>query len=384
MHMRNDTCYIGVDDHEIDLFEGLYPVSEGVAYNSHVILDEKVAVLDTVDAKFGGRWLTRLHEALNGRQPDFLIVHHMEPDHSASISLFMETFPEAVIVASAKAFPMMQAFFGTDYARRRMVIKEGDVLCLGRHTLSFLAAPMVHWPEVMMTYDEADKTLYTADAFGAFGPRALQGDWAEHARRYYFGIVGKYGTQVQAVLQKAAALEIERICPLHGPDLTGDALRRALYLYQTWSAWQPEAAGVTIACASIYGNTARAAEYLAERLRAAGVPVRLHDLNRCDVYEAVADAFRHDRLILLSATYNADILPPMRSFLNALVMRGYHNRRVGLVENGSWAPMAAKVMRDMLASCKELTLEEPVVRLRSAMDADSQAQLDALAEALLR
>ena len=384
MHMRNDTCYIGVDDHEIDLFEGLYPVSEGVAYNSHVILDEKVAVLDTVDAKFGGRWLTRLHEALNGRQPDFLIVHHMEPDHSASISLFMETFPEAVIVASAKAFPMMQAFFGTDYARRRMVIKEGDVLCLGRHTLSFLAAPMVHWPEVMMTYDEADKTLYTADAFGAFGPRALQGDWAEHARRYYFGIVGKYGTQVQAVLQKAAALEIERICPLHGPDLTGNALHRALSLYQTWSAWQPEAAGVTIACASIYGNTARAAEYLAERLRAAGVPVRLHDLNRCDVYEAVADAFRHDRLILLSATYNADILPPMRSFLNALVMRGYHNRRVGLVENGSWAPMAAKVMRDMLASCKELTLEEPVVRLRSAMDADSQAQLDALAEALLR
>ena len=384
MHMMNDIRYIGVDDHEIDLFEGLYPVPEGVAYNSHVILDEKVAVLDAVDAKFGGRWLTRLHEVLNGRQPDFLIVHHMEPDHSASINLFMETFPEAVVVASAKAFPMMQAFFGTDYARRRIVIKEGDVLCLGRHTLSFIAAPMVHWPEVMMTWDQADKTLYTADAFGAFGPRALQGDWAEHARRYYFGIVGKYGTQVQAVLKKVAALEIERICPLHGPDLTGNALRRALSLYQTWSTWQPEAAGVTIACASIYGNTARAAGYLAERLRAAGVPVRLHDLNRCDVYEAVADAFRHDRLILLSATYNADILPPMRSFLNALVMRGYHNRCVGLVENGSWAPMAAKVMRDMLASCKELTLEEPVVRLRSAMDADSQAQLDALAEALLR
>lgn len=383
MHCTNDVRYVGVNDHEIDLFEGLYPVPRGVSYNGYVILDEKIAVMDAVDAHFGAQWLENLNRALNGRKPDFLIVHHMEPDHSASIALFMAAYPEAIIVSSAKAFPMMKAFFGEDYAARRMIVKEDDVLCLGQHTLQFIAAPMVHWPEVIMTYDQAEQTLYSADAFGKFGTLDMEEDWADEARRYYFGIVGKYGAQVQAILKKAEALAIRAIRPLHGPELTGDALTRALTLYRTWAAYSPENKGVVIAHASIYGNTRSAAEKLADQLRSRGVPVVLHDLNRCDISQAVADAFRYDRLVLAAATYNADVFPPMRSFITWLTERGYRSRTVGLIENGSWAPMAGKVMRTMLENSKDLTLLEPVVRIQSALNDDSIAQLQTLADALV-
>jgi len=383
MHITDDIRYVGVNDHDIDLFEGLYPVPNGVAYNSYVIMDEKIAVMDAVDAHFGGTWLGNVRKILEGRTPDFLIVHHMEPDHSASIALFMAAYPEAMIVASAKAFPMMKAFFGEDYANRRMIVKEGDLLCLGKHTLSFVAAPMVHWPEVIMTYDQTDKTLFSADAFGKFGALDVEEDWACEARRYYFGIVGKYGAQVQAVLKKAAALDIQSICPLHGPVLQGEALTNALSLYNVWAAYQPESSGVVIAHASVYGNTRAAAEQLADTLRAEGVKVVLHDLNRCDIAEAVEDAFRYDRLVLAAATYNADVFPPMRNFITWLTERGYRNRKVGLIENGSWAPMAAKVMRGMLEGSKDLTILEPVVKIQSALNADSKAQLMTLADALL-
>ena len=382
MHVTNDIRYVGVNDHQIDLFEGLYPVPNGVAYNSYVIMDEKVAVMDAVDAHFGGTWLTNVHNALEGRQPDYLVVHHMEPDHSASIALFMNAFPEAVIVSSAKAFTMMKAFFSDDFASRRIVVKEGDRLCLGKHALSFIAAPMVHWPEVIMTYDETDKTLFSADGFGKFGALDVDEDWACEARRYYFGIVGKYGAQVQAVLKKAAALDIQTICPLHGPVLQGDMLAEALRLYDIWSSYRAESEGVVIAHASVYGNTRAAAEKLADSLRARGCKVTLHDLNRCDIAEAVEDAFRYDRLVLAAATYNADVFPPMRSFLHWLSERGYRSRTIGLMENGSWAPMAAKVMRSMLEGGKDLTILEPVVKIQSAMNEESAAQLEALAEAL--
>ena len=383
MHLTNDTRYVGVNDHAIDLFEGLYAVPNGVSYNSYVILDEKIAVMDAVDAHFGQHWLDNLHQTLAGRKPDFLIVHHMEPDHSASIDLFMQAYPEAVILSSAKAFPMMKAFFGEDYPARRMVVKEGDTLCLGKHTLRFIAAPMVHWPEVIMTYDQTDHTLYSADAFGKFGALDTAEGWADEARRYYIGIVGKYGAQVQALLKKAAALDIRAVYPLHGPVLTGDALARAMTLYDAWSSYTPESQGVVIAHASVYGNTSAAAELLAERLRKEGTAVVLHDLNRCDISQAVADAFRYDRLVLAAATYNADVFPPMRTFLTWLTERGYRSRTVGLIENGSWAPMAGKVMRTMLENSKELTILEPLVRIQSALNEDSTAQLQTLADALV-
>ncbi|MBR6668251.1 MAG: FprA family A-type flavoprotein [Clostridia bacterium] len=383
MHITDDIRYVGVNDHDIDLFEGLYPVPNGMSYNSYVIMDEKIAVMDAVDAHFGGDWLANIRRVLDGRQPDFLIIHHMEPDHSASISLFMDAFPETVIVASQKAFPMMKAFFGTDYAARRIIVKEGDVLCLGKHTLSFIAAPMVHWPEVIMTYDQTDKVLFSADAFGKFGALDMDEDWACEARRYYFGIVGKYGAQVQAVLKKAAALDVQTICPLHGPVLQDEQLTEAMRLYDIWSAYRPEDTGVVIAHASVYGNTRAAAEKLAEVLRGKGITVVLHDLTRCDVTEAIEDAFRYDRLVLAAATYNADVFPPMRSFITWLTERGYRSRTVGLMENGSWAPMAGKVMRGMLEGSKDLTMLEPVVKFHSALNDDSTAQLLTLADALV-
>ena len=384
MQITNDIRYVGVNDHDLDLFEGLYPVPNGVAYNSYVIMDEKIAVMDAVDAHFGGVWLENVRNALDGRTPDFLIVHHMEPDHSASIALFMDAFPEAIIVSSAKAFPMMKAFFGEDYPRRRMIVKEGDVLCLGRHTLSFLAAPMVHWPEVIMTYDQADKVLFSADGFGKFGALDVEEDWACEARRYYFGIVGKYGAQVQAMLKKAAALEIQAICPLHGPVLQGEQLWESLRLYDIWSSYRAESEGVVIAHASVYGNTRAAAEQLADMLRAQDVKVAVQDLTRCDIAEAVEDAFRYDRLVLAAATYNADVFPPMRQFITWLTDRGYRNRTVGLIENGSWAPMAGKVMQGLLEGCKDVTILEPVVSIRSALNAESEAQLAALKDALVK
>ena len=384
MQITNDIRYVGVNDHDLDLFEGLYPVPNGVAYNSYVIMDEKIAVMDAVDAHFGGVWLENVRNALDGRTPDFLIVHHMEPDHSASIALFMDAFPEAIIVSSAKAFPMMKAFFGEDYPRRRMIVKEGDVLCLGRHTLTFLAAPMVHWPEVIMTYDQADKVLFSADGFGKFGALDVEEDWACEARRYYFGIVGKYGAQVQAMLKKAAALEIQAICPLHGPVLQGEQLWESLRLYDIWSSYHAESEGVVIAHASVYGNTRAAAEQLADMLRAQDVKVVVQDLTRCDIAEAVEDAFRYDRLVLAAATYNADVFPPMRQFITWLTDRGYRNRTVGLIENGSWAPMAGKVMQGLLEGCKDVTILEPVVSIRSALNAESEAQLAALKDALVK
>ena len=384
MQITNDIRYVGVNDHDLDLFEGLYPVPNGVAYNSYVIMDEKIAVMDAVDAHFGGVWLENVRNALDGRTPDFLIVHHMEPDHSASIALFMDAFPEAIIVSSAKAFPMMKAFFGEDYPRRRMIVKEGDVLCLGRHTLTFLAAPMVHWPEVIMTYDQADKVLFSADGFGKFGALDVEEDWACEARRYYFGIVGKYGAQVQAMLKKAAALEIQAICPLHGPVLQGEQLWESLRLYDIWSSYRAESEGVVIAHASVYGNTRAAAEQLADMLRAQDVKVVVQDLTRCDIAEAVEDAFRYDRLVLAAATYNADVFPPMRQFITWLTDRGYRNRTVGLIENGSWAPMGGKVMRGLLEGCKDVTILEPVVSIRSALNAESEAQLVALKDALVK
>ena len=384
MQITNDIRYVGVNDHDLDLFEGLYPVPNGVAYNSYVIMDEKIAVMDAVDAHFGGVWLENVRNALDGRTPDLLIVHHMEPDHSASIALFMDAYPEAIIVSSAKAFPMMKAFFGEDYPRRRMIVKEGDVLCLGRHTLTFLAAPMVHWPEVIMTYDQADKVLFSADGFGKFGALDVEEDWACEARRYYFGIVGKYGAQVQAMLKKAAALEIQAICPLHGPVLQGEQLWESLRLYDIWSSYRAESEGVVIAHASVYGNTRAAAEQLADMLRAQDVKVVVQDLTRCDIAEAVENAFRYDRLVLAAATYNADVFPPMRQFITWLTDRGYRNRTVGLIENGSWAPMAGKVMRGLLEGCKDVTILEPVVSIRSALNAESEAQLAALKDALVK
>lgn len=380
--MQSHVLYVGVNDHEIDLFEGLYPVPHGVSYNSYVLMDEKIAVFDTVDAHFGEAWLANIRTSLAGRTPDYLIVHHMEPDHSASIGLFMQAYPAATVVSSAKAFPMMKAFHGTDYADRRRIVKEGDTLCLGQHTLHFVTAPMVHWPEVFVTYDETAKALFSADGFGKFGALNHGEDWADEARRYYIGIVGKYGAPVQALLKKAATLDIRTVYPLHGPVLTGEKLSRAIELYDTWSSYRAEDRGVVIAHASVYGNTRAAAQRLAESLRAKGETVVVYDLNRCDVAQAVADAFRYDRLVLASITYNADVFPPMKTFLSWLTHRGYQGRTVGLIENGSWTPMAAKVMRGLLEGSKDLTFAEPAVRVQSALDEGSLAQLEALACAL--
>ena len=386
MEISKDIRYIGVNDHQIDLFEGQYVVPLGMAYNSYVILDEKIAVMDTVAEGFTHPWLDNLAAALGDRKPDYLIVQHMEPDHSASIGCFMRTYPEATVVSSAKAFTMMKNFYGEDYAEKRVVVGEKDTLSLGKHTLTFIAAPMVHWPEVIVTYDDADKVLFSADGFGKFGALDVEDPegWACEARRYYFGIVGKYGAQVQALLKKASALDIQIICPTHGPVLT-ENLGYYLDLYNTWSSYGVESEGVVIAYTSVYGHTKAAAELLAKKLADRGCPkVSLTDLARDDMPEAVEDAFRYGTLVLASTTYNAEVFPPMREFINHLAERGYKNRTVAFIENGSWAPTAAKVMKGLLEGCKGLSFAEPTVRILSALNDESEAQLDALADALCR
>ncbi len=383
MEITNDIKYVGVNDHEIDLFEGQYIVENGMAYNSYVILDDKTTVMDTVDANFKEEWLKNLASALSGKTPDYLIVQHMEPDHSANIAAFMETYPSAKIVASAKAFTMIKQFFGTDYPDRQMVVKEGDTLSLGKHELSFVAAPMVHWPEVIVTYDAHDKVLFSADGFGKFGALDVEEDWACEARRYYIGIVGKYGAQVQTLLKKASALDIQTICPLHGPILT-ENLDYYLGLYNTWSSYAVETEGVVIAYTSVYGNTKKAAELLAETLEALGCPkVAISDLARCDMAEAVEDAFRYGKLVLASPTYNGDVFPFMREFIHNLTERNYQKRTVALIENGSWAPTAVKTMQKMLEGCKDLTFANTNVKIMSALNDDSIAQIKALAKELI-
>ncbi len=384
MKISQDIRYVGVNDHQIDLFEGQYRVPNGISYNSYVILDEKIAVMDTVDRNFGHEWLDNLTAALAGRQPDYLVVQHMEPDHSANIANFMKNYPQTVIVASAKAFNMMQNFFGTDFVERRLVVGEGDELCLGRHKLTFVAAPMVHWPEVIVTYDSLDKVLFSADGFGKFGALDVDEPWADEARRYYIGIVGKYGAQVQALLKKAAKLDIAAICPLHGPVLT-ENLAYYLNLYNLWSSYTSESEGIMLAYTSVYGHTRQAVEQLADKLRGRGCPeLVIYDLARCDLAQAVADAFRLGRLVLATTTYNADIFPYMKEFINHLTERNFQNKTVALIENGSWAPLAAKTMRNMLAGCKNLTFADTTVRLTSALNTESRAQLDALADELCR
>ena len=384
MEITKDIKYIGVNDHDIDLFEGHYIVENGMAYNSYVILDEKIAVMDTVDTHFTEEWLTNLKTALNGRKPDYLIVQHMEPDHSANIANFLKEYPETVLVASMAAFNMMKQFFGTDYADKKMVVKEGDTLSLGKHTLSFVAAPMVHWPEVIVTYDACDKALFSADAFGKFGALDAEEDWACEARRYYFGIVGKYGMQVQTLLKKAGNLDIQTICPLHGPILT-ENLEYYLNLYNIWSSYGVETEGIMIAYTSVYGNTKKAVEILADRLREKGCPkVVIADLAREDMAECVEDAFRYGKLVLATTTYNTGVFPYMREFINSLTERNYQNRTIALMENGTWAPMAAKTMKAMLENSKDITFTENSVCIRSALNDESLAQIDALAEELCR
>lgn len=384
MFVTEDIRYIGVNDHDVDLFEGQYTVENGMSYNSYVILDEKVAVMDTVDAHFGVEWLQNLETELNGRRPDYLVVQHMEPDHSANIAVFMETYPEAQIVSSAKAFVMMQQFFGTDFPERKVVVGEGSTLKLGRHTLTFVTAPMVHWPEVIVTYDSTDKVLFSADGFGKFGALDVEEDWADEARRYYIGIVGKYGAQVQALLKKAAALDIAIICPLHGPVLN-ENLGYYLDKYNTWSSYAVEDEGVVIAYTSIYGHTKEAVEELAEKLNQRGCPnVVVADLARCDMAEAVADAFRYRKLVLATTTYNATIFPHMQSFIDHLTARNYQGRTIGMIENGAWAPMAAKVMKKMLETSKNLTYTDTTVTVKCALNDVSRAQIDALADELCK
>lgn len=384
MFVTEDIRYIGVNDHDVDLFEGQYTVENGMSYNSYVILDEKVAVMDTVDAHFGVEWLQNLETELNGRRPDYLVVQHMEPDHSANIAVFMETYPEAQIVSSAKAFVMMQQFFGTDFPERKIVVGEGSTLELGRHTLTFVTAPMVHWPEVIVTYDSTDKVLFSADGFGKFGALDVEEDWADEARRYYIGIVGKYGAQVQALLKKAAALDIAIICPLHGPVLN-ENLGYYLDKYNTWSSYAVEDEGVVIAYTSIYGHTKEAVEELAEKLNQRGCPnVVVADLARCDMAEVVADAFRYSKLVLATTTYNATIFPHMQNFIDHLTARNYQGRTVGMIENGAWAPMAAKVMKKMLETSKNLTYTDTTVTVKCALNDASRAQIDALADELCK
>lgn len=382
-NITNDIKYIGVNDRHIDLFEGQYDVPNGMAYNSYVILDEKIAVMDTVDINFTEEWFNNLSAELSGRTPDYLVVQHMEPDHSANITQFMNAYPEATVVASAKAFTMMKSFFGTDFSDRRIVVGEGDKLELGKHTLTFLTAPMVHWPEVIVTYDCTDKVLFSADGFGKFGALDVEEEWACEARRYYFGIIGKYGAQVQALLKKLSALDIEIICPLHGPILS-ENLGYYLDLYNTWSSYGTESDGVVIAYTSVYGNTKKAAELLAEKLREKGCPkVAVNDLAREDMAECVEDAFRYGKIVLASTTYNADVFPFMKEFINHLTERGFKNKTVGLIENGSWAPLAAKSMHSMLEGCKNLTFTDTTVKIMSALSAENGAQLEALANELI-
>ena len=384
MEITNDIRYIGVNDHTVDLFEGQYAVPNGMAYNSYAIVDEKIAIMDTVDRHFCKEWLNNLQNALQGRTPDYLVVQHMEPDHSAGIALFAKTYPTAKIVASAKAFAMMKNFYGTEDVDRQIAVGEGSTLSLGSHELTFITAPMVHWPEVIMTYDSRDKVLFSADAFGKFGALDIQEDWACEARRYYFGIVGKYGAQVQTVLKKTAASDIQTICPLHGPVLT-EHLEYYLGLYHTWSGYGVESEGVVIAYTSIYGNTKQAALLLADLLTKNGCPkVAVNDLARCDMAEAVEDAFRYGKLVLATTTYNGEIFPFMREFIQHLTERNFQGRTVGFVENGSWAPVAAKVMRGMLEKCKNITYTETNVKILSALNEESTAQLEALAEELCK
>ncbi len=382
MNITKDIKYIGVNDHKVDLFEGQYIVPNGMAYNSYVIMDDKIAVMDTVDAGFTHEWMDNLQHALEGRNPHYLIVQHMEPDHSANIMNFMKAYPDATIVSSQKAFVMMQNFFGTDFADRRIVVGEGDTLNLGSHTLTFVGAPMVHWPEVIVTYDSLDKVLFSADGFGKFGALDVEEDWACEARRYYIGIVGKYGVQVQNLLKKAATLEIEKICPLHGPILS-ENLGYYLNLYNTWSSYQPEEEGIMIAYTSVYGNTKKAVRELKEKLKAKGCPkVVVNDLARCDMAEAVEGAFRYSKIVLATTTYNSEIFPFMREFINHLTERNFSNRTVALIENGSWAPMANKVMRNMFEKSKNLTFAENNVTIRSALNEESSQALEALSEEL--
>ena len=384
MNITKDIKYIGVNDHDIDLFEGQYVVENGMAYNSYVIVDDKIAVMDTVDARFRHEWLDNLADVLDGRKPDYLIVQHMEPDHSANVMSFVAAYPEVKVVASAKAFAMMGQFFGDELGERQVVISEGSTLELGKHTLNFVAAPMVHWPEVMVTYDSYDKVLFSADGFGKFGALDADEDWACEARRYYFGIVGKYGVQVQKLLQKASKLDIEKICPLHGPILT-ENLGYYLGLYNTWSSYAVESEGIVIAYTSVYGNTKKAVEILADKLRANGCPkVVVNDLARCDMAEAVEDAFRYGKLVLATTTYNADIFPFMRTFIESLTEREYKNRTVAFIENGTWAPLAAKIMKGMFEKSKNINFVEPVVHIRSALNEASTAELDELSKELCR
>ena len=382
MTITNDIKYIGVNDHQIDLFEGQYVVPNGMAYNSYAILDEKIAIMDSVDQNFTQEWLNNIQTALEGRKPDYLVVQHMEPDHSANIAAFMETYPDAVVVSSAKAFVMMQNFFGTDFAQRRLVVGEGDTLSLGRHTLTFVTAPMVHWPEVIVTYDSCDKVLFSADGFGKFGALDVEEDWACEARRYYIGIVGKFGAPVQALLKKAAALDIQAICPLHGPVLT-ENLGYYLNLYDIWSSYKVESEGVVIAYTSVYGHTKTAVELLAKRLEEKGCPkVVVNDLARCDMAEAVEDAFRYGKLVLATTTYNGDVFPFMKEFIHHLTERGFCNRTIGMMENGSWAPQAVRVMTQMLSQSKNLTFTDTSVKIMSALNDQSRAQIEAMADEL--
>ena len=383
MFISNDIKYIGVNDHSIDLFEGQYVVPNGMSYNSYVILDEKIAVMDSVDQNFGEEWLQNLEAVLEGRKPDYLVVHHMEPDHSANVANFLEHYPEAVVVSSAKAFTMIKQFFGYDYADRRIVVGEGDTLSLGKHVLNFVTAPMVHWPEVIMSYESTEKILFSADAFGKFGALDVEEEWDCEARRYYIGIVGKYGAQVQALLKKAAKLDIAMVCPLHGPVLKED-LGYYINLYDIWSSYRVESDGILIAYTSIYGHTKKAVELLAQKLEAKGQKVVVADLARDDMAEAVEDAFRYGKLVLATTTYNGDMFPFMKEFINHLTERSYQNRTVAFVENGSWAPVAGKFMKKMLENSKNLTFAENTVKIFSAMNEKNVAEIDALVEELCK
>ena len=383
MFITNDIKYIGVDDHKIDLFEGQYKVPNGMSYNSYAIIDEKIAIFDTVDVNFTAEWLDNIKNTIKGKTPDYLIVQHMEPDHSANIMNFVDAYPDAKIVASAKAFAMMRNFFGTDFTDKQMVVGEGDTLSLGKHNLTFITAPMVHWPEVIVTYDSTDKVLFSADGFGKFGALDVEEDWADEARRYYVGIVGKYGAQVQALLKKSANLDIQKICSLHGPVLE-ENLGHYINLYDTWSSYRNEEEGIVVAYTSIYGNTKKAVEKFAEMLKAKGEKVVTYDLARCDMAQAVADAFRFNKLVLATTTYNADIFPFMREFIDHLVERNFQNKTVALIENGSWAPVAAKVMREMFEKSKNLTFTETTVKILSALSSESETGLENLANELTK
>ena len=383
MQITKDILYVGVNDHTIDLFEGQYRVPNGMVYNSYIILDEKIAVMDSVDARYGEQWLNNIQRVLGGSEPDYLIVQHMEPDHSANIVAFMERYPRAVLVSSDKAFTMISQFYHNEYISRRMIVKDGDPLSLGKHVLTFVAAPMVHWPEVLVTYDAYDRVLFSADAFGKFGALDVDEPWEDEARRYYIGIVGKYGVQVQKLLARVTALDIAMICPLHGPVLK-DQLEKYIALYDIWSRYDVESEGVVIAYTSIYGNTRRAVLRIEEALRQEGLTVTVHDLARCDKAHAVADAFRYSKLVLATTTYNSDLFPFMREFIHELTERNFQNRTIGIIENGSWAPTAAKKIKAMLQDSKKLTILDPIVSLRSAMSEQNEAELSALAKALAK